>query len=95
MDCFDNDLDNNFENNAWKLKHDAEELQEILNRIMQGIVSIIISALIYMYMCLVAITIYGIYVQYTRAVFLNNNLAIAECIIIFCSKLKLYIARRL
>ena len=42
MDCFDNDLVNNFENNAWKLEHNAEELQEILNRIMQGIVSIII-----------------------------------------------------
>ena len=30
----------NFENNAWKLEHNAEELQEILNRIMQWIVSI-------------------------------------------------------
>ena len=30
----DNDLENNVENNAWKLEHNAEELQEILNRIM-------------------------------------------------------------
>ena len=35
MDCFDNDLKKNFENNACKLEHNAEELQEILNRIMQ------------------------------------------------------------
>ena len=40
MDCFDNDLENTFENNAWKLEHNAEELQEIL-KIMQGIVCII------------------------------------------------------
>ena len=45
MDCFDNNLENNFENDAWKLEHNAEELQEILNRIMLGIVSIITSAL--------------------------------------------------
>ena len=39
----DNDLKNNFENNAWKLEHNAwklehnaAELQEILNRIIQG-----------------------------------------------------------
>ena len=32
--CFDNHLDNDFENNAWKLEHNAEELQEILNGMM-------------------------------------------------------------
>ena len=26
LDCSDNDLENNFENNAWKLEHNAEEL---------------------------------------------------------------------
>ena len=30
--CFDNDLGNILENNAWNLEHDAEKLQEILNR---------------------------------------------------------------
>ena len=35
MDCFDSNLGNNFENNI-------EKLQEILNRIIQGIMSIII-----------------------------------------------------
>ena len=39
-------LDNNFENNAWKLEHKAEKLQEILSRKMHGIVSIINSALV-------------------------------------------------
>ena len=30
LDCFDNDLGNNFENIAWKLEHNAwKELQEI------------------------------------------------------------------
>ena len=38
MDCFDNYHQNNFENNAWKL-------EEILYRIMQGMVSIITSVL--------------------------------------------------
>ena len=28
LDCFDNDL----ENNVWMLEHNAEKLQEILNR---------------------------------------------------------------
>ena len=38
--------DNDFENNnVWKLEHNAERLQEILNRIVQGIMSIITSAL--------------------------------------------------
>ena len=46
MDCFDNGLENNFENKAWKLEHNVEELQEIMNRIMQGSVSIITSALV-------------------------------------------------
>ena len=47
MDCFDNNLGNNFENNAWNLgdMYNAEKLQKILNRIMQGIMSIIASAL--------------------------------------------------
>ena len=45
MDCFDNDLGNNFKNNTWNLEHNAKELREILNRIMQGVVSIIPSAL--------------------------------------------------
>ena len=31
--------------NAWKLEHNSEQVHEILNRIMQGIVSIITSAL--------------------------------------------------
>ena len=50
LDCFGNDLENNFENNAWKLGHNsinAEELQEILNRMMQVIVSVITSVLHY------------------------------------------------
>ena len=34
LDCFDNDLGNSFENNAWTLEHNVEELQEILIRIM-------------------------------------------------------------
>ena len=34
MDCYDNDLGNSFENNAWNLEHDVEKLQEFLNRIM-------------------------------------------------------------
>ena len=44
MDCSDNYLENNFENTAWKqsIKFiNAERLQEVLNRIMQGIISII------------------------------------------------------
>ena len=32
LNCLDNDLENNFEHNVWKLQHNAEELQEILNR---------------------------------------------------------------
>ena len=36
---------NDLENNARNLDHDAKKLQEILNRIMQGIISIITSAL--------------------------------------------------
>ena len=44
LDNFDNDLDNNFENNAQKLEHNVDELQEILNRIMQGIANTITSA---------------------------------------------------
>ena len=40
MACFDNDLYNNLENNAWDLEHNVEKLQEILNRIMQRIMSI-------------------------------------------------------
>ena len=46
MDCFDSDLKDNFENNAWNLKHNAEELQEVLSRILQGIMSIITLALL-------------------------------------------------
>ena len=34
-----------FENNVWNLEHNEEKLQEILNRIMQGIMSIITTAL--------------------------------------------------
>ena len=41
LDCFDNDLGNNFANNADNLEHNAEKLQEILNRITQRIMSII------------------------------------------------------
>ena len=48
MDCVDNDLENNFENNTWNLEYNAENYRtEILNRMMQGIVNIIISALIF------------------------------------------------
>ena len=43
--CFDSDSQNNYENNAWNLEHNAIKLQEILNRIMQEITSIITSAL--------------------------------------------------
>ena len=43
MDDFDNNLRNNFESNAWSLEHNAEKLQEISKRIMQGIISIISS----------------------------------------------------
>ena len=39
--CFESDSQNNFENNAWNLEHNAIKLQEILNRIMQEITSII------------------------------------------------------
>ena len=46
MDCFDNNFGNNFENNAWNLEHIAKQQQEILNRIMQGIMIIITSALL-------------------------------------------------
>ena len=45
LDCFDDDLKNNFENTAWNLEHNTEKLQEILNRMMQDIMSIITSAL--------------------------------------------------
>ena len=45
MDCFDNNLGNNIKNDAWNLEHNAEKLKEILNRNMQGIVSIIALAL--------------------------------------------------
>ena len=38
LDCFDNDLQNNFENNVWNLEHNAEKLQEILIRNMQRII---------------------------------------------------------
>ena len=47
MDC----LANTFENNVWNLEHNAEKLQEIWNRIMQGIMSIITSALLVMSLC--------------------------------------------
>ena len=47
MDCFDNDLGNNFENNTWNLEHNAEKLKKILNRIMQEVISIITLALVY------------------------------------------------
>ena len=39
----DNSLENTSENNAWKLELNAEKLQEILNRIMQRLMGIIIS----------------------------------------------------
>ena len=35
LDCCDSDLENNFENNACNLEHDADKTQEILNRIMR------------------------------------------------------------
>ena len=46
-DCLDNAIfsENNITCNS-KLEYNAEKLKEILNRIMQGIVSIITSALI-------------------------------------------------
>ena len=37
LDCFDNDLDNNTEYNAYILEHNIGKLQEILNRIKQTI----------------------------------------------------------
>ena len=40
---FDNDL----ENNTWYLEHNAEYLQENLNRIMQRFMGIIASTLVY------------------------------------------------
>ena len=45
-DCFDNDIVNNLEINAWSLEYNAKKLQEILNRIMQRIMSKITSALV-------------------------------------------------
>ena len=45
LDHFDADLENDFENNAWKLGHNVQESQEILNKIMQRIMSIVTSAL--------------------------------------------------
>ena len=42
MDYLDNNLRNNFENNAWNLEHNADKLQEIQIRIMQGIISIVL-----------------------------------------------------
>ena len=46
MDCFDNNnFGNSFENNTWNFEHNAEKLQEVLNKTMQGIMSIITSAL--------------------------------------------------
>ena len=41
LDCFGIDL----ENNAWNLGHNPDKLQEILNRTMQRIMSIVTSAL--------------------------------------------------
>ena len=38
--------DNYLENNAWNYEHNVGKLQEILNRIMQGIMSIITSVLL-------------------------------------------------
>ena len=50
LDYFENDLKNNCENNAWNLEHTPScnviILQEILNRIMQGIMSTITLALV-------------------------------------------------
>ena len=40
MDYLDNNVRNNFENNAWNLERNADKLQEIQTRIMQGIMSI-------------------------------------------------------
>ena len=37
LNCFDNNFKNTLEHNEWNLEHNAEKLQEILNRIMQGI----------------------------------------------------------
>ena len=47
-DSFDNHFENTLVNNAWNLERNAEKLQEILNRVMQGIGSIITSALLYL-----------------------------------------------
>ena len=49
LDCFDNDL----ENNAWKLEYNAEKLQEILNRTMEGI--IITSILLNMHLIIITV----------------------------------------
>ena len=40
----DNGLENTSENNVWNLELNAEKLQEILNRIMQKLMGITISA---------------------------------------------------
>ena len=46
MDCLANNLGKHFENNVWDLEHNVEKVQEILNRIMQRIMSIITPALL-------------------------------------------------
>ena len=46
-ECFGNDFENSFEDNVWNLKHNVEKLQEVQNRIMQGIMSIGTSALVF------------------------------------------------
>ena len=43
--CFDNDFENNLENSTWNLEHNGGKVLEILNRMMQRIISIIITYL--------------------------------------------------
>ena len=41
LDCCEVDLENDFENNAWNLEHNAIKVYEISNKIMKRIMSII------------------------------------------------------
>ena len=76
--------DNDFENNnAWKLEHNAEGLQEILNRIMQGIsLSLICSKLYRLFLpaILKKITHYSYLFLYHYLLFLFYSF----CFIVLC-----------
>ena len=66
LDCSDNDLENTFENNAWKMEHNAEQLQEILNRIigvslreLHNMRSTVKSVFLQLLACLIRHPLYG------------------------------------